>query len=114
MPAAVAGVAEAALVAGAARDLERHRDPIAGLERADVVADRDQLADALVAEREGPAERRPAVDHQAVEVAGRDRQRPHQRVGAARQLEVGDLERLDPVGLDQGRLLHGVAVHTTG
>jgi hypothetical protein len=82
-------------------------DQVSGPDGADRVAGLDYLRDALVAECERALERHGAADDPQVQVAGRHRDRPHDRLPVALQPWLRRIAPLQPAGLDEGELLHG-------
>src|SRR5262249_33164089 len=97
-------VAGAPLAAGGtltARDLEGDADQVAGLDRLHRVADLGHLCDALVAEREGPGDRRQALYERDVDVAGGERHRLDDRLAVALEGRVGRVAPLELAPLDE-------------
>jgi hypothetical protein len=103
---AVGGEPPAAAVAAPARDLERDADRVAGHDRAHLVADRDDLGDALVPDRDRGRVGRLAANRRLIEVAERDRDRPHERLAGAAELRLGHVPPFDPPRLGVGQLAH--------
>ena len=104
---AVRGMARGAGAAGAAADLERDDDALADLQPAHRVAERDDLGDALVAEREGPARREQAGGQEEVDVAARDGERTDQRFAVSLEPRLGNVPPSDGVGCAARELSHG-------
>ena len=127
---ALRGQPGAAALALAAGDRPRDDDPVADRDRADGVACRDDLGDALVADRERAGEGHgtadvgdgrvdhaglqpglqragdAAVDRERVAVAAADHDRPHDRVGRRLKDRVRPLDPLQAAGRDQVQLAH--------
>ena len=77
-------------------------DPVADLDVADGVADRDDLGHPLVAHGVSGRHRQPSLGDRHIEVATRHRQRPDERLLGCRDLRVGSL----PPGVFARRLEH--------
>src|SRR4029079_15600476 len=93
-------------LAVAARDLERHHHAIAGREGLHLVADLDDVGDALVPERNGPSDRRFSTREDKVEIATRDRDRSHERLLARGDSRRLALAKFDLSGRDKRQLSH--------
>jgi hypothetical protein len=103
---AAPGQAAAAAVALAARDLERDDDEVARRDGLHVAADGEHLGDALVPHRDRHRQRRPAGRHRAVEVARRDRDRPHQRLPPVLEIRLRHVLPRQLAGSGQNQLAH--------
>ena len=106
---AVAGAASPAGLAGTAGDLEGHDGKVAGRYPGHLVADFDDLDDALVAERVGPVKRVPAGQHGDVEIAGGDRDRAHERRVRAGERRLLRLRPADHGCAFEHESLHGAS-----
>ena len=102
------GVAAPAAVAGAATDLERNDDEIAGREILHLIADGGDAAGGLVPERKRTGQPRSAVDDRKIEIAARHRERLHQRVAIILQMGLGNVPPFDLVAADISQLPHRV------
>ena len=76
---AISAAAAPALRALSARDLEGDADELAGRQRADRIPELHHFRHALVADRERRLKGRVSADDERVEIARRDRDRPHER-----------------------------------
>ena len=93
--------------ARAATHLERDDDALADLQAAHAVAERHDLGDALVPERERLADREDAGRQRQVDVAARDRERTHEGVAVASEPRLGNVTPFDGAGSGTGELSHG-------
>lgn len=103
------GQPTAAAVARAARDLERHDDPIADTHGDDGVADVDDFGDELVAEADLAGHREAAGGHGAVDIAEGNGERAHERFTRTVEFGNGAFRPGQPARLDAGELRHAAS-----